>query len=161
MRAIAVSSLALVLAVVATARGEYRVVTQRHVDWETSRSDATAPRACTIGDEIRPAAGCPSPVFLGIENGVEAPAGRVQRVYGLPGEDHLRLLDAQEAAGIVYVGARDENSAAIMAATELRSRGADVRGEVAEERWGRLTSIRLPGGGELGLYEPRHPIASH
>ena len=25
----------------------------------------------------------------------------------------------------------------------------------------RLTSIRLPGGGELGLYEPRHPIAPH
>ena len=44
---------------------------------------------------------------------------------------------------------------------ELRSRGADVLGDVVEERWGRLTSIRLPGGGELGLYEPRHPIAPH
>jgi catechol 2,3-dioxygenase-like lactoylglutathione lyase family enzyme len=45
--------------------------------------------------------------------------------------------------------------------TELRVRGADVRGDVVEERWGRLTSIRLPGGGELGLYEPRHPIPPH
>ncbi len=24
-------------------------------------------------------------------------------------------------------------------------------------RWGKLTHIRLPGGGMLGLYEPRHP----
>jgi hypothetical protein len=28
---------------------------------------------------------------------------------------------------------------------------------VAEERWGLVTAIGLPGGGELGLYEPRHP----
>ena len=30
---------------------------------------------------------------------------------------------------------------------------------VRDQGWGRLTSIRLPGGGELGLYEPRHPKA--
>ena len=23
--------------------------------------------------------------------------------------------------------------------------------------WGRLTQVRLPGGGKLGVYEPRHP----
>jgi catechol 2,3-dioxygenase-like lactoylglutathione lyase family enzyme len=44
---------------------------------------------------------------------------------------------------------------------ELRDRGATVSDDVAEERWGRLTSIRLPGGGELGLYEPHHPIPPH
>ena len=27
---------------------------------------------------------------------------------------------------------------------------------VHEERWGLLTSITLPGGGKLGIYEPRH-----
>jgi catechol 2,3-dioxygenase-like lactoylglutathione lyase family enzyme len=26
-----------------------------------------------------------------------------------------------------------------------------------EARWGVITKIQLPGGGELGLYEPRHP----
>jgi hypothetical protein len=41
-------------------------------------------------------------------------------------------------------------------AEELRAKGAEL-GDVSEERWGRLTSIKLPGGGELGLYEPRHP----
>lgn len=31
---------------------------------------------------------------------------------------------------------------------------------VSEERWGRLTKIILPGGGELGLYQPKHPTAA-
>ena len=41
---------------------------------------------------------------------------------------------------------------------ELEGRGAEIAGPVHEERWGRLTAIRIPGGSELGLYEPRHPI---
>ncbi|HEY4367513.1 MAG TPA: hypothetical protein VGN07_09820 [Steroidobacteraceae bacterium] len=28
--------------------------------------------------------------------------------------------------------------------------------EVSQQRWGRSTRISLPGGGTLGLYEPRH-----
>jgi catechol 2,3-dioxygenase-like lactoylglutathione lyase family enzyme len=31
---------------------------------------------------------------------------------------------------------------------------------VSDQGWGLLTSIRLPGGGELDLYEPRHPKAT-
>jgi catechol 2,3-dioxygenase-like lactoylglutathione lyase family enzyme len=31
--------------------------------------------------------------------------------------------------------------------------------EVQEARWGSLTSIRLPGGGAVGLYQPKHPTA--
>ncbi|HUJ13154.1 MAG TPA: extradiol dioxygenase [Thermoanaerobaculia bacterium] len=27
---------------------------------------------------------------------------------------------------------------------------------IHEERWGRLTQVTLPGGGKLGVYEPRH-----
>jgi catechol 2,3-dioxygenase-like lactoylglutathione lyase family enzyme len=30
---------------------------------------------------------------------------------------------------------------------------------VREERWGSITKIRLPGGGEIGLYQPKHPTA--
>jgi catechol 2,3-dioxygenase-like lactoylglutathione lyase family enzyme len=30
---------------------------------------------------------------------------------------------------------------------------------VKEERWGSLTSIPLPGGGTVGLYQPKHPTA--
>ena len=28
--------------------------------------------------------------------------------------------------------------------------------QVEEARWGSVTKIRLPGGGEVGLYQPRH-----
>ena len=30
---------------------------------------------------------------------------------------------------------------------------------VGEERWGRVAMIKLPSGADLGLYEPRHPLA--
>src|ERR1700730_4415476 len=30
---------------------------------------------------------------------------------------------------------------------------------VSEERWGIKTTLRLPSGGEVGLYQPKHPIA--
>lgn len=47
----------------------------------------------------------------------------IQRVYGVPGEDHLFLLDAIEAADLRYVGARDESAACIMAAAEAQATG--------------------------------------
>ncbi len=28
-----------------------------------------------------------------------------------------------------------------------------------EARWGRVTEITLPGGGRIGLYQPKHPLA--
>ena len=31
--------------------------------------------------------------------------------------------------------------------------------DVAQEEWGIVTTVRLPGGGELGLYQPKHPTA--
>lgn len=31
--------------------------------------------------------------------------------------------------------------------------------EVQEARWGSITKIRLPGGSEVGLYQPKHPLA--
>ena len=31
--------------------------------------------------------------------------------------------------------------------------------EVEEARWGSITKMRLPGGGEVGLYQPKHPTA--
>ena len=32
-------------------------------------------------------------------------------------------------------------------------------GPVSDEGWGLLSTVRLPGGGDLGLYEPRHAMA--
>ena len=44
--------------------------------------------------------------------------------------------------------------------TELRAKGVEFTAEIAEERWGRVTRMRLPSGAEIGLYEPRHPRAN-
>jgi catechol 2,3-dioxygenase-like lactoylglutathione lyase family enzyme len=30
---------------------------------------------------------------------------------------------------------------------------------VQEARWGSITKLRLPGGGQVGLYQPSHPTA--
>ncbi len=37
----------------------------------------------------------------------------------------------------------------------LRGKGVECA-PAHEERWGSLTSIPLPGGGKLGLYQPKH-----
>jgi hypothetical protein len=31
--------------------------------------------------------------------------------------------------------------------------------KVQEARWGSIVQIKLPGGGEVGLYQPKHPTA--
>ena len=41
---------------------------------------------------------------------------------------------------------------------ELKAKGVEFTAPVSDEGFGLLTSLKLPGGGELGLYEPRHPI---
>jgi catechol 2,3-dioxygenase-like lactoylglutathione lyase family enzyme len=42
--------------------------------------------------------------------------------------------------------------------TSLEEKGIECS-EVQEQRWGSITKMRLPGGGEVGLYQPKHPTA--
>jgi hypothetical protein len=45
-----------------------------------------------------------------------------------------------------------------LAAEMQRLEAQGVRSSAVEEaRWGSVTKVRLPGGGEIGLYEPKHP----
>ena len=41
----------------------------------------------------------------------------------------------------------------------LRSKGVECA-EVTEARWGSISKIGLPGGGAVGLYQPKHPTPS-
>lgn len=41
----------------------------------------------------------------------------------------------------------------------LAAKGVEFTSEVSTQRWGRLVSLRVPGAGEIGLYEPLHPTA--
>ena len=40
---------------------------------------------------------------------------------------------------------------------ELGGKGVEVAREVSDQGWGLMAAIRLPDGGELPIYEPRHP----
>jgi catechol 2,3-dioxygenase-like lactoylglutathione lyase family enzyme len=40
----------------------------------------------------------------------------------------------------------------------LKAKGVECS-EVHEERWGSITKVTLPGGGAVGLYQPRHKLA--
>lgn len=42
---------------------------------------------------------------------------------------------------------------------ELTAKGVEFTQPVSDEGWGLMTVLRLPGGGELGLYQPRHERA--
>jgi catechol 2,3-dioxygenase-like lactoylglutathione lyase family enzyme len=39
----------------------------------------------------------------------------------------------------------------------LKSKGVQL-GEISEQRWGTLTTISLPSGASIGLYQPKHPV---
>ena len=44
-------------------------------------------------------------------------------------------------------------------ATELKDKGIELTRPITDAGFGLTTAIRIPGGGELGLYEPKHPTA--
>jgi hypothetical protein len=70
-----------------------------------------------------------------------------------PGE--VAVHPAEQQSHELYLMCDDVNATV----EDLKAAGVGC-GEVSDEGWGLLTSIRLPGGGELGLYEPRHPKAT-
>jgi catechol 2,3-dioxygenase-like lactoylglutathione lyase family enzyme len=40
----------------------------------------------------------------------------------------------------------------------LQRKGVVFKGGIEDLAWGRLAHIDLPGGGVLGIYQPRHPL---
>jgi predicted enzyme related to lactoylglutathione lyase len=43
--------------------------------------------------------------------------------------------------------------------SDLEGKGVEFVAPISDAGFGRLTRLRVPGGGELGLYEPAHPTA--
>ena len=41
---------------------------------------------------------------------------------------------------------------------DLARKGVETSA-IEDQPWGRVTQISLPGGGTLGMYEPKHPMA--
>ena len=40
---------------------------------------------------------------------------------------------------------------------ELSGKGVEFASPIEDEGWGRVARFKIPGAGEIGLYEPRHP----
>ena len=87
---------------------------------------------------------------LGLES-VDAGAGWL--IFALPPAE-LAVHPASSEGGEVELYLMCDDLEATM--RELRDKGAAFDGSVGEQPWGRVTKIVLPGGGRLGLYEPRH-----
>ena len=42
---------------------------------------------------------------------------------------------------------------------ELKAKGVEMATPVADRGWGFVTGIKMPGGGQMGLYQPKHQTA--
>lgn len=42
---------------------------------------------------------------------------------------------------------------------DLESREVRIERPIHDREWGRIAMIHLPGGGALGIYQPKHPLA--
>jgi predicted enzyme related to lactoylglutathione lyase len=42
---------------------------------------------------------------------------------------------------------------------ELERKGVEFVSPISEQPWGIVTSLKVPGAGEIGLYQPKHPMA--
>ena len=80
-------------------------------------------------------------------------AGHGWLIFALPPSE-VAVHPAEAPATELYLMC-DDLSAEI---ESLAARGV-ICSPIEEARWGSITKIALPGGGELGLYQPRHPLA--
>jgi catechol 2,3-dioxygenase-like lactoylglutathione lyase family enzyme len=90
--------------------------------------------------------------FLGTVLGLDhVDAGGGWLIFGLPPAEVAVHPDASPGAQLYLMS--DDLPAEIARLTDLGVQCTPVQ----EERWGSVTTIRMPGGGDLGLYQPRHP----
>ena len=81
-------------------------------------------------------------------------AGHDWLIFRLPPAE-LAVHPADEETGHELYLMCDDLQAEL---TRLNAKGARTS-EVEEARWGSVTQIQLPGGGRVGLYQPKHPTA--
>jgi predicted enzyme related to lactoylglutathione lyase len=82
-------------------------------------------------------------------------AGHGWLIFGMPpGEIAVHPTDDDPRTEIYLVC--DDLEATM---EKLRAKGVAFARPVTDQGWGLVTAINLPGGGELGLYQPRHPNA--
>jgi catechol 2,3-dioxygenase-like lactoylglutathione lyase family enzyme len=80
-------------------------------------------------------------------------AGRGWLIFALPPAELAAHPTDAEPYHELYLMCDDIDATV----AELKAQGVKFTAEIAEQRWGLTTALRLPGGGRLALYEPRHP----
>jgi hypothetical protein len=80
-------------------------------------------------------------------------AGGGWPIFALPPAELAAHPSEGEARHELYLMCDDVHATA----AELAAKGVETTAPVTDEGWGLVTAIAVPGGGEIGLYEPRHP----
>ena len=81
-------------------------------------------------------------------------AGGGWLIFALPPAE-VAVHPADEAAHELYLLCDDVEATV----DQLRQKGVRVNLPITEQRWGSIVHIELPGGGQLGLYQPKHQTA--
>jgi len=81
-------------------------------------------------------------------------AGHGWLIFALPPAEAAVHPAAENGAQELYFMCDDVKAEV----ASLAAKGVSCS-EIQEQRWGSITNIRLPGGGEIGLYQPKHPTA--
>jgi len=95
----------------------------------------------------------------------EADRAFLRDVLGLKGVDAgggWTIFGLPPAEVAVHPGEKDDGHELYLMCDDVAAFVAEMKakgvacGPVQDLRWGRLTEVTLPGGGKLGVYEPRH-----
>lgn len=81
-------------------------------------------------------------------------AGRGWLIFAAPPTE-LAVHPSDENAHELYLMCDDIEATK----AELESKGVNFIRPVTDQNWGLVTAIAIPGGGELGIYQPKHPLA--
>ncbi len=84
-------------------------------------------------------------------------AGRGWLIFALPPAE-LGIHPSEDAESHELYLMCDDLEATL---AELEAKGVRAAGPISDQGWGRLTSIQIADGVQLGLYQPRHPVALH
>ena len=80
-------------------------------------------------------------------------AGGGWLIFALPPAELAAHPDGGESRHELYLMCDDIQTTV----EELKAKGVEFTREISDEGFGLMTALRLPGGGELSIYEPRHP----
>ena len=81
-------------------------------------------------------------------------AGGGWLIFALPPAEIAAHPAAESGRHELYLMCDDIESTV----AQLRAKGVEFVRDISDEGFGLMTAFKVPGGGELGLYEPRHPL---